>query len=56
MFNSLKTPLRDGDIDRAEDEAYKNSYFINANSLTPPQVVDKDVKPILEHSEIYSGV
>ena len=53
---SLKTPLRDGDIDRAEDEAYKNSYFINANSLTPPQVVDKDVKPILEHSEIYSGV
>ena len=53
---SLKTPLRDGDIDRAEDEAYKNSYFINANSLTPPQVVDKNVKPILEHSEIYSGV
>ena len=53
---SLKNPLRDGDIDRAEDEAYKNSYFINANSLTPPQVVDKDVKPILEHSEIYSGV
>ncbi len=53
---SLKTPLRDGDIDRAEDEVYKNSYFINANSLTPPQVVDKDVKPILEHSEIYSGV
>ena len=53
---SLKIPLRDGDIDRAEDEAYKNSYFINANSLTPPQVVDKDVKPILEHSEIYSGV
>ena len=41
---------------RAEDEAYKNSYFVNANSLTPPQVVDKDVKPILEHSEIYSGV
>lgn len=53
---SLKTPLRDGDIDRAEDEAYKNSYFINANSITPPQVVDKNVKPILEHSEIYSGV
>ena len=53
---SLKTPLRDGDIDRPEDEAYKNSYFINANSITPPQVVDKNVKPILEHSEIYSGV
>lgn len=53
---SLKIPLRDGDIDRPDDEAYKNSYFINANSITPPQVVDKNVKPILEHSEIYSGV
>lgn len=53
---SLKIPLRDGDIDRPDDEAYKNSYFINANSVTPPQVVDKNVKPILEHSEIYSGV
>ena len=52
---SLKIPLRDGDIDRPDDEAYKNSYFINANSITPPQVVDKNVKPILEHSEIYSG-
>ena len=53
---SLKIPLRDGDIDRPDDDAYKNSYFINANSITPPQVVDKNVKPILEHSEIYSGV
>ena len=53
---SLKIPLRDGDIDRPDDEAYKNSYFINANSITPPQVVVKNVKPILEHSEIYSGV
>ena len=24
---NLKLPLRDGDIDRAEDEAYENSYF-----------------------------
>lgn len=53
----LKLPLRDGDIDRPDDEAYANSYFVNANSNTPPQVVDKDVNPILlERSEIYSGV
>lgn len=52
----LKLPLRDGDVDRPDDEAYANSYFVNANSNTPPQVVDKDVNPIIERSEIYSGV
>lgn len=53
---SLKLPLRDGDIDRPDDEAYADSYFVNANSITPPQVVDKDINLILERSEIYSGV
>lgn len=52
---NLKTPLRDGDIDRPDDEAYKNSYFINANSKDRPQIVDKNVKPILDQSEVYSG-
>lgn len=52
---NLKTPLRDGDIDRPDDEAYKNSYFINANSKDKPQIVDKNVKPILDQNEVYSG-
>jgi hypothetical protein len=52
---SLKLPLRDGDVER-DDEAYKNSYYINANSITAPEVVDAHVQPILERSEIYSGV
>lgn len=52
---NLKTPLRDGDIDRPEDEAYANSYFINANSNTKPGIVDKDVQPIIDQSEFYSG-
>lgn len=51
---AIKLPLRDGDIER-EDEAYKGHYFINANSLTPPQIVDRQVKPILDRSEVYSG-
>ena len=29
---NLKLPLRDGDIDRPEDEVYEDSYFFNANS------------------------
>ena len=52
---NLKLPLRDGDLDRPEDEAYKGCYFFNANSRQAPQVVDAKVKPILDQSEVYSG-
>lgn len=52
---ALKLPLRDGDAER-DDEAYKDAYFLNANSTTAPQIVDKAVNPILERSEVYSGV
>jgi hypothetical protein len=53
---SLKTPLRDGDIDRPDDEAYADSYFVNANSNTAPGVVGRDLQDIIETSEMYSGV
>lgn len=52
---NLKLPLRDGDLDRPDDEAYANSYFFNANSRQAPQVVDARVQPILDQSEVYSG-
>ena len=52
---ALKLPLRDGDVEREDDEAYKNSYFVNANSTTAPQIVDRSVQPILDRSEVYSG-
>lgn len=52
---AIKLPLRDGDTER-DDEAYADSYFVNANSLTPPQIVDQNVNPIMNRSEIYSGV
>lgn len=55
-FASIKTPLRDGDLERPDDEAYAGSYFINANSATAPGIVDKGCEPILERSQIYSGV
>ncbi len=52
----MKTPLRDGDKERPDDAAYKNSWFINANSTSKPGVVDADRQPILERSELYSGI
>ena len=55
-LSAIKTPLRDGDLERPDDEAYKNAYFINANSATAPGIVDADRNPILERSEVYSGV
>ena len=55
-YATLKLPLRDGDAERPDDEAYKGSYFLNANSRTAPGIVDAKTQPILVRSEIYSGV
>ena len=55
-LTAIKNPLRDGDLERPDDETYKDSYFINANSATAPGIVDAARQPILEHSEVYSGV
>ena len=55
-LSTLKTPLRDGDTERPDDPAYANSYFVNANSITAPGVVDADRQPIIDTSEVYSGV
>lgn len=52
----LKTPLRDGDTERPDDEAYAGSYFLNANSGTAPGIVDSACETIFERSQIYSGV
>lgn len=55
-LEDIKTPLRDGDKDRKGDEVYQNAWFVNANSTTKPGVVDADRQPILDSSELYSGI
>lgn len=52
---NLKTPLRDGDTDRPDDEAYANSYFFNCSSTRKPGIVDRNINPILDPDEVYSG-
>lgn len=50
-------PLRDGD-DEKDTEKYpefEGTYFITARSNNAPQVVDNQVEPILDQSEVYSG-
>ena len=52
---NLKLPLRDGDIDRPDDENYEGCFFVNATSKDAPQVVDRKVQPILDPMMVYSG-
>lgn len=53
---AIRNPLRDGDIERPDDPAYANAYFINANFATAPGIVDADRNPVLTRSSVYSGV
>lgn len=45
---NLKMPLRDGDIDRPDDENYQEHFFLNATSKDAPQVVDRHVQPVTD--------
>lgn len=52
---NLKLPLRDGDIDRPDDETYQDCYFLNATSKETPQVVDRRVQSVTDTMKVYSG-
>lgn len=52
---NLKTPLRDGDMDRPDDENYADSYFLNANCKTKPGLVYKNGDAIENELDLYSG-
>lgn len=50
-----KTPLRDGDEGRPDDEAYENSMFFSANANRRPGIVDENLQEIIDPDEFYSG-
>lgn len=59
---NLKTPLRDGDIERPDDDSYAGSYFINASSRTKPGAVkrvklngENKLVEITNEDDFYSG-
>lgn len=51
---NLKGGLRDGDEEK-DDPAYAGSYFINANSVQRPDIVDANRETLFDQSEFYSG-
>jgi len=62
---NLKIPVRDGDEERPDDDAYANSYFINANSTKKPKILEFrkftaegkiKADPIDSEEDIYSGM
>lgn len=52
---NLKLPLRDGDEERPDDPAFEDHYFINANSMRQPSIVDRSLNPIMSRDEFYPG-
>lgn len=50
----LDSPLMDGD-DR-DDEVYAGHYYLNAKCSTRPGIVDRNMAPIEDEEEIYSGM
>ena len=52
---NLKQPLRDGDIDRPDDETYQDCMFVNATSKDAPGIVDRRVQPVTDPMMVYSG-
>ena len=55
MPKVIKNPLRDGDEERSDDEAYAGKLFINANSKSKPEVIDVDKNEITDPLDLYSG-
>lgn len=53
--NNLRLPIHDGDEEKPDNPAFTNRLYINAKSKEPPQIVDRNVQPILDQTEFYSG-
>lgn len=55
-LEDIRIPLQDGDKIYPNRPEYTGHWFINANSYEAPGIVDKNLEPIIIHSEVYSGV
>jgi len=51
----FKNPLRDGDLERPDNEECVGMMFFNANSTNPPGLFDAERNAIMDANEFYSG-
>jgi hypothetical protein len=55
--SNLKITFRDGDEEDAEDRPeLVGHYFMNVSAKNKPGIVDRNVNPITDADEIYSGM
>jgi len=53
---NLRSPFRDGDVDRAEKAGYENSIFISARSKDRPGIVmGPNREPVMNQADVYGG-
>ncbi len=52
---NMRSPFRDGDVEREGKEGYENTIFVNTKSKMRPGVVDENLQTILDENEVYSG-
>lgn len=54
---NLRTPMRDGDEDRPDDENYAGHYFLNANAdaKRPPRLMTRVKGEVATEEDLYSG-
>jgi hypothetical protein len=50
-----RLPIRDGDVDKPEHPEYAGMYFINCSSSRAPGVVNRQLVPVMNEDEAYSG-
>jgi hypothetical protein len=52
---NIKTPLRNGNVERPDQPEFADHFFINARSIRQPGVFDINRNEILDSTEVYSG-
>lgn len=58
-IKDVRSPLRDGDVERPDNPAYRNCWFINATNngrFGAPAVCDRQKNVITDRNQLYSGV
>lgn len=53
--NPKMNPLKDGDVEKPDDEAYANCYYLSCNSATKPGILGPDKLPIGDPENFYAG-
>jgi len=52
----LRSPLRLGNDAYPDKEEFADTEFLTARSTDKPETVDRDAEPVMDNTEVYSGM